>query len=119
MEMKKLLILILICFPLMGFANFDVSLKFGSKGESVFELQEFLQDQNFYTGKIDGKFGFGTLRAVKAFQAKEGLKIDGYFGRVSREKANIILADLLKDSNDTEIIETGTIAPIPVIVQAP
>ena len=102
-----------------AFASFDVSLKYGSKGEAVVELQDFLQDQGLYNGKLDGKFGFGTLRAVKAFQDKEALKSDGYFGKASRARANSILDVLLKSSNETELQETGTVAPIISPVSVP
>jgi peptidoglycan hydrolase-like protein with peptidoglycan-binding domain len=70
------------------------------------ELQDFLQDQGFLTGNVDGRFGFGTRKAVIAFQTANGLKADGYFGRASREKA----ASLLTFDNTTEIEETGTVA---------
>ena len=32
-------------------------------------------------GAVDGKFGSRTLEAVKAFQAENGLKIDGVAGQ--------------------------------------
>jgi len=116
---KYLIVFVLICFPLTSSAFFDVSLKFGSKGEAVIELQEFLQDQEYLKGSVDGKFGFGTLKAVKAFQKDQGLKVDGYFGKGSREKAKSILDELLKDSNVMELEETGTIQPIFLPLSAP
>ncbi len=111
--MKKYIftsLLVALLVPMFSFAAFDVSLKYGSKGEAVGELQDFLQDQGYYTGKIDGKFGLGTLRAVKIFQSASDLKADGYFGVASRAKANSILAELLKDSDNTEAEETGGVA---------
>lgn len=83
-------------------ASFDISLKYGSRGDAVEQLQDFLTDQGFYTGKIDGKFGLGTLRSVKAFQKANGLAPDGFFGKASRAKATSILADILKSSQDAE-----------------
>lgn len=111
--MKKILIvlyLLAVLVPSISLAAFDISLKFGSKGDAVYELQDFLQDQSFYPGKVDGKFGFGTLRGVRFFQAANDLSVDGYFGRLSRTKANEILATILKDSDDAEEAETGTIS---------
>ncbi len=125
--MKKLItILSFIClftFPSLGLANFDTSLKYGSKGDNVIELQDFLTQEGVYTGKLDGRYGFGTLNAVKAFQTANGLKADGYFGKGSRAKADEIIASLLSDSNATEQEETGTITapvvqpPAPIIYQ--
>lgn len=112
--MKKTLYLLAILaflLPSMTFASFDVSLKFGSKGDAVSELQDFLTDQNVYTGKVDGKFGFGTLKAVKAFQEANNLSIDGYFGKASRTVAQTLLAVDLKASDDAEQAETGSVSP--------
>lgn len=112
--MKKTLLVLfaLLIIPSVSLASFDVSLKYGSKGDSVVELQDFLSDQGVYTGKSDGRFGLGTLKAVKAFQTANSLKADGYFGLGSRTKANAILADLLSSSNNSEQAETGTVVTV-------
>ena len=91
--------------------SFDVSLKYGSTGDPVEQLQDFLQDQGFYQGKMDGKFGLSTMRAVMAFQKANSLNPDGYFGKASRAKANSILATILQPSENAEQAETGTVAP--------
>lgn len=104
----------LLLLPSLTFANFDVSLKYGSKGSAVVDLQDFLTDQGTYTGKLDGRFGLGTLKSVKAWQTSVGLFADGYFGKASRAKADDIITSLVKDSNITEKAETGTISvPLP------
>lgn len=105
---------VMVALPSMSFASFDTSLKYGSKGATVIELQDFLQDQGYYTLKIDGRFGLGTLRSVKLFQTANGLKADGYFGALSRAKAGVILATILEESDETELSETGTITPLPL-----
>lgn len=113
--MKKTLyllgILAIIVFPTLTFASFDTSLKYGSRGDAVSELQDFLTDQNVYTGKVDGKFGLGTFKAVKAFQTANSLSVDGYFGKASREAAQTLLAAELKTSDDAEVAETGNVSP--------
>lgn len=111
--MKKILgflVAVLVLVPTVSFASFDVSLKYGSRGDDVSELQDFLQDQGNYTGKVDGKFGLGTLKAVKAWQNVNELNVDGYFGRASRVKANEILAQILSASNAMELAETGGVS---------
>lgn len=113
--MKKYLFVFLVLVflvPAITAASFDVSLKYGSHGNTVVELQDFLQGQGSYYGKVDGKFGFGTLKAVRAFQTSNGLKADGYFGAMSRTKANEILKVDLEDSNTAEQAETGTVAVV-------
>lgn len=118
--MKKAIVILsfiaLFVFPTLSLASFDVSLKYGSKGDLVIELQDFLTDQGLYTGKLDGRYGFGTLKAVKAFQTANDLKVDGYFGKGSRAKANEILLNLLNGSNISEKEETGIVAT-PLIEQ--
>lgn len=108
--LRLLAILVLFTSAFTASASFDVSLKYGSKGDPVVELQDFLADQNLYTGKVDGKFGFGTLKAVKAFQSANDLSVDGYFGKASRAKASDLLAVDLKTSDDAEQAETGTVS---------
>ena len=47
---------------------------------NVRSLQIALQSAGFNPGKVDGKWGFQTLNALKAFQEEEGLKSDGKVG---------------------------------------
>ena len=111
---KKIILLVStfsIFVPIFVFASFEASLKYGSRGESIIELQDFLQDQGVYSGKVDGRFGLGTRKAVIAFQLVNKLNGDGYFGLSSRNKANLILVAELKPSTDAEQAETGTVIP--------
>lgn len=55
------------------------TLREGSRGLYVEELQEML-DKRGYTLKADGIFGDKTLEAVEAFQADNGLVVDGIVG---------------------------------------
>lgn len=57
----------------------DSILRRGSKGPFVTELQANL-NQLGYSVKVDGNFGAGTESAVKAFQKKKGLDVDGWAG---------------------------------------
>lgn len=56
------------------------SLRRGSRGTLVTQLQTKLKRWGYYTGAIDGVFGTGTEKAVKAFQKKVGLTADGIVG---------------------------------------
>ena len=55
-------------------------LKYGSSGEDVKKLQETL-NQNGYNLEPDGIFGNKTLAAVKDYQTKNGLAVDGIAGK--------------------------------------
>lgn len=56
------------------------TLKTGSKGSTVEELQRRLDDMGFEPGSIDGVFGKKTKSALVAFQKSCGLKPDGVCG---------------------------------------
>lgn len=56
------------------------TLKEGSSGTRVKELQQRLKDLGYYKGSVDGKFGAGTTAAVKAFQKANNLTADGKAG---------------------------------------
>lgn len=61
-------------------------LKKGSRGTEVKQLQTELKKLGYYNGKIDGIFGNGTLKAVKTFQRRNGLKEDGIAGQQTQQK---------------------------------
>jgi len=56
------------------------TLRRGSTGPSVRELQTLLRNAGFDPGPIDGDFGPRTEEAVKAFQKSKGLVQDGIVG---------------------------------------
>ncbi len=63
-------------------------LKKGDKGEDVKAVQVRLIALGYYTGKLDGKFGEGTWNAVRVFQARNALTVDGKVGPRTLEKLN-------------------------------
>lgn len=67
--------------------NFTLSLKKGSKGAEVIELQKFLSALG-YTLVVDGKFGPKTKAAVIKFQIANNLKGDGIVGSKVRALLN-------------------------------
>ena len=54
--------------------------KRGSTGSEVIKIQTRLKKWGYYTGEIDGIYGSRTESAVKAFQRKNGLTVDGVAG---------------------------------------
>lgn len=64
----------------------NATLKVGSSGQDVYELQGRLTHLGFFKGKIDGKFGKSTKDAVTWFQWKFGLKSDGVVGAKTKLK---------------------------------
>ncbi|MEK7187829.1 MAG: peptidoglycan-binding protein [Patescibacteria group bacterium] len=121
--MKKIyigtLLAITLSLSLFGQANaedvFNQNLYFGiSKSSEVTKLQEFLTDQGLYSGPISGNFYSLTMRAVKSFQTQQGIfPVSGYFGPLTRTKANAIANTELGISNQQSIVETGNTPPAP------
>jgi len=52
-------------------------LQYGSKGDLVKNLQTRLKYLGYYTGKVDGVYGNGTVNAVKAFESAYGREETG------------------------------------------
>jgi putative chitinase len=56
------------------------TLRQGSSGPDVTNLQQRLKDLGFDPNGVDGRFGPGTTTALKAFQRSKGLQADGVAG---------------------------------------
>ena len=87
--MKKKIIFIILLLVLV--VIFDVVLmswnsevealsKYGSRGTEVRTIQEKLKRWGYYSGSVDGIYGSQTVSAVKSFQKKNGLTVDGIAG---------------------------------------
>ena len=63
--------------------------KYGSRGSEVPQIQTKLKRWGYYSGSIDGIYGSETLAAVKYFQRKNGLTVDGIAGKKTLEAMGI------------------------------
>jgi len=64
----------------------SATLKVGSSGSDVSELQGRLKYLGYYDGAIDGQFGSRTKNAVTWFQWEFGLTSDGVVGSTTKNK---------------------------------
>ena len=64
----------------------QVSTKLSATKPDTQSIQTALKNAGFYTGKIDGNLGPQTKRAIRNFQAKNSLSIDGKVGPKTWEK---------------------------------
>lgn len=64
----------------------NTTLKVGSRGDDVYELQGRLKFLGYYTGAIDGQFGWQTYWAVRNFQWKFGMTVDGIVGPQTKSR---------------------------------
>lgn len=56
------------------------NLQYGKHGVYVILLQEILMAKGHYNGVLDGSYGRGTESAVRAFQKKSNIAVDGLCG---------------------------------------
>ena len=78
-----LLMLLVITFVttlMMQYNEVQALSKYGSRGSEVRTIQDKLKRWGYYTGNVDGIYGSLTVAAVKRFQQKNGLKVDGIAG---------------------------------------
>ena len=81
--MKKKIIIILTIFIFLFSALYCTSYalsKYGSVSDEVRTIQTKLKRWGYYNGSVDGIFGSQTLKAVRWFQSKNGLIVDGIAG---------------------------------------
>ena len=76
----------------------NIRLKYNSTGDDVKQMQTLLQTLGYYTGyKVDGKWGDGTEQAVRAFQQRYGLDVDGIFGEKTCTKLTSLTKAVSKE----------------------
>ena len=64
----------------MQYSETEALSKYGSRGAEVRTIQDKLKRWGYYTGNVDGIYGSLTVSAVKRFQQKNGLAVDGIAG---------------------------------------
>jgi len=74
------LIIFMLYYIFIAYANVNALSKYGSRGSEVTQIQTKLKRWGYYNGNIDGIYGTQTLNAVKYFQRKNGLTVDGIAG---------------------------------------
>ncbi|APH13533.1 spore cortex-lytic enzyme [Clostridium sporogenes] len=57
-----------------------VAYYYGHRGDIISQVQRKLKAWGYYNGGVDGIFGHGTYTAVRSFQSKNGLTVDGIIG---------------------------------------
>lgn len=97
-KLKGLIPFIVIVFIYAGFGGYayynrlttqnyleagSILLKYGSRGDQVKTVQRKLKNWGYYKGNVDGIYGWRTANAVRSFQRKNGLKVDGIVGNAT------------------------------------
>lgn len=75
--------------------------KYGSRGSEVTQIQTKLKRWGYYNGNIDGIYGSQTLAAVKYFQRKNGLAVDGIAGPATLKAMGIFTSSSSSGSSSS------------------
>lgn len=75
--------------------------KYGSRGSEVTQIQTKLKRWGYYTGSIDGIYGTQTVNAVKYFQRKNGLTVDGIAGPATLKAMGITTSSSTSSSSSS------------------
>ena len=78
----------------------------GDEGELVKKYQNKLKNLGYLVTTVDGKYGAGTVEAVKLFQEDNALVVDGYLGMETREllDSEQVLANVLKVGDKNSMV---------------
>ena len=75
-----LFMFVIIIFLALNNNKVEALSKYGSRGNEVTQIQTKLKRWGYYNGSVDGIYGSKTVEAVKYFQRKNGLTVDGIAG---------------------------------------
>ena len=105
------IITIAVVIFLVFFKNSTVEAlsKYGSRGSEVTQIQTKLKRWGYYNGNVDGIYGTQTVNAVKYFQRKNGLKVDGIAGKETLKAMGIMTSSTSSstsssNSNDVNLL---------------
>ncbi len=84
-------------------------LRLGNRGDEVRTLQEFLSNQGYDLGIVDGIFGLKTRSSLKSFQKDNGLQITGNINIESKDFINEKLSQKEEEIVEEEILENPEI----------
>lgn len=86
------------------------TLRKGYQGDDVKSVQSRLKELGYYAGSLDGKYGSGSMDAVRAFQTRHGLTVDGLAGA---RTYSILFSSQAQSVNVTVTVPTAAPAATP------
>lgn len=92
--------------------------KYGSRGDEVKQIQTKLKNWGYYNGSVDGVYGSGTLTAVKNFQKKNGLIVDGIAGKKTLQAMGINTTSSTASGGNSNSISSSSLNLISRFVYA-
>lgn len=83
---------------------------YGSSGQEVIDIQAKLYHWGYYNDIVDGKYGYQTYKAIRYFQYKNGLMVDGIAGSETLSALglptgdNTLVYNTSSNNNDTGLL---------------
>ena len=109
-EKKKLILALAVLFALnilvicLAQAAQAVTYQRGSTGSTVKQIQTRLKNWGYYSGSVDGVYGSATEKAVREFQRKNGLTVDGKAGPQTLKAMGVSSGSAAGDSGDAALL---------------
>ena len=102
--MKKIYALLIALSLIMTSVPCFALAKIGSQGTEVRNIQTRLKAWGYYSYTVDGIYGWRTAEAVKKFQRKHGLVVDGIAGPRTLEKIGLPTGETSSYNNDLNLL---------------
>ena len=106
------LILLIITGIILKNNKVEALSKYGSRGDEVIQIQTKLKRWGYYNGNIDGIYGSQTQEAVKYFQRKNGLTVDGIAGPATLKAMGIYSSSSSGSSSSTNSNDLNLLARV-------
>lgn len=75
----------------------------GSTGSEVRQIQTKLKNWGYYTGSVDGIYGWQTESAVRSFQKKNNLTVDGIAGEKTLQAMGIYSSGSTNSQSESQV----------------
>ena len=117
---KKIMIFLVIILSIIAILitiyseknTVEVLSKYGSRGEEVRQIQTKLNRWGYYNGNVDGIYGSQTQEAVRYFQRKNGLTVDGIAGPATLKAMGIYSSSSSSSSSSSNSSNLNLLARI-------
>lgn len=102
--MKKICTLLIALSLILASTPCFALSKIGSRGTEVTNIQTRLKAWGYYSYTVDGIYGWRTAEAVKKFQRKHGLVVDGICGPATLAKIGLPTGQTSSSSNNVNLL---------------
>ena len=102
--MKKLCFILTLVLSLSVCESCFALSKIGSRGTEVRNIQTRLKAWQYYFYTVDGIYGWRTAEAVKKFQRKHGLVVDGICGPATLAKIGLPTGQSTSSANNVDLL---------------